>query len=161
MGWGFYPGVSELGSDIYPIYPRVLELLTQEWTATGYDMKWLFRIAAGCLVLGIGGYLAAITLQIRNQSNLDEARPADAIIVLGAAEYRGRPSPVLEARLNHALFLYLKGLAPRIITTGGAGGASSIVWWAASASTPGLKSATCCHMPAWRSTGATPPLSCA
>jgi uncharacterized SAM-binding protein YcdF (DUF218 family) len=43
-------------------------------------------------------------------------------MVLGAAEYRGRPSPVLEARLNHALFLYLKGLAPRVITTGGAGG---------------------------------------
>jgi uncharacterized SAM-binding protein YcdF (DUF218 family) len=42
-------------------------------------------------------------------------------VVLGAAEYRGRPSPVLEARLNHALFLYLKGLAPRILTTGGKG----------------------------------------
>ncbi len=53
---------------------------------------------------------------------MDEAQPADAIIVLGAAEYRGRPSPVLEARLNHALILYLKGLAPRVITTGGAGG---------------------------------------
>jgi hypothetical protein len=53
---------------------------------------------------------------------VDEAQPADAIIVLGAAEYRGRPSPVLEARLNHALILYLKGLAPRVITTGGAGG---------------------------------------
>jgi uncharacterized SAM-binding protein YcdF (DUF218 family) len=53
---------------------------------------------------------------------LDEARPADAIIVLGAAEYRGKPSPVLEARLNHALYLYLEGMAPRIITTGGAGG---------------------------------------
>jgi uncharacterized SAM-binding protein YcdF (DUF218 family) len=43
-------------------------------------------------------------------------------VVLGAAEYRGRPSPVLEARLNHALFLYLRSLAPRILTTGGAGG---------------------------------------
>src|SRR5207302_6654730 len=53
---------------------------------------------------------------------LNEEHNADAIVVLGAAEYRGRPSPVLEARLNHALFLYLKGRAPRIITTGGAGG---------------------------------------
>jgi len=60
--------------------------------------------------------------QIREQSKVDEARPADVIIVLGAAEYRGRPSPVLEARLNHALFLYLQHLAPRILTTGGAGG---------------------------------------
>ncbi len=42
--------------------------------------------------------------------------------MLGAAEYRGRPSPVLGARLNHALFLYRKGLAPRILTTGGSGG---------------------------------------
>jgi uncharacterized SAM-binding protein YcdF (DUF218 family) len=43
------------------------------------------------------------------------------IIVLGAAQYRGKPSPVLRARLNHALLLYLKGLAPYILTTGGAG----------------------------------------
>jgi vancomycin permeability regulator SanA len=44
------------------------------------------------------------------------------ILVLGAAEYRGRPSPVLKARLDHALDLYRKRLAPRIMTTGGAGG---------------------------------------
>jgi uncharacterized SAM-binding protein YcdF (DUF218 family) len=53
---------------------------------------------------------------------VDEAQSADVILVLGAAEYRGRPSPVLEARLNHALFLYRQGLAPHILTTGGAGG---------------------------------------
>jgi hypothetical protein len=43
MGWGFYPGVSDLGSEIEPLYPEVLNLLAKEWTATGYDMKWLFR----------------------------------------------------------------------------------------------------------------------
>jgi hypothetical protein len=43
MGWGFYPGVSDLGSKITPLYPEVLDLLAREWTATGYDMKWLFR----------------------------------------------------------------------------------------------------------------------
>jgi uncharacterized SAM-binding protein YcdF (DUF218 family) len=59
---------------------------------------------------------------IRHQSTVDEVRPADVIVVLGAAEYRGRPSPVLEARLNHALFLFHQNLAPRILTTGGAGG---------------------------------------
>ena len=53
---------------------------------------------------------------------VDEARPADVILVLGAAEYRGRPSPVLRARLDHALDLYRRKLAPRILTTGGAGG---------------------------------------
>jgi uncharacterized SAM-binding protein YcdF (DUF218 family) len=65
------------------------------------------------------GYLA---LRIHQQSDVDEARPADVILVLGAAEYRGRPSPVLKARLDHALELYGRKLAPRIMTTGGAGG---------------------------------------
>ena len=46
-------------------------------------------------------------------------RPADAIAVFGAAEYDGRPSPVLRARLDHALDLYRRGLAPMIITLGG------------------------------------------
>lgn len=66
--------------------------------------------------------IEAVTREVTQQSRVDEAAPADVIIVLGAAEYSGRPSPVLEARLNHALFLYQKGLAPRILTTGGAGG---------------------------------------
>src|SRR5271154_2658425 len=79
-------------------------------------MKW---IAATALVLALAAAaakVAQIAGEIQQQSLVDEARPADAIIVLGAAEYRGKPSPVLQARLNHALFLYLKGLAPRIIT---------------------------------------------
>jgi hypothetical protein len=46
MGWGFYPGVNEVGSGIPPQFPEVLELLTKEWTATGYDMRWLFRTLA-------------------------------------------------------------------------------------------------------------------
>src|SRR5580658_10729120 len=77
----------------------------------------------GVLALaGAGLQVASVARQIRLQSTVDEARPADVIVVLGAAEYRGRPSPVLEARLNHALFLYLQNLAPRILTTGGKGG---------------------------------------
>lgn len=48
-------------------------------------------------------------------------RPADAILVLGAAQYNGRPSPVLRARLDHAIALYRQGLAPRIVVTGGVG----------------------------------------
>src|SRR5215470_17285612 len=88
-------------------------------------MKWIVAIA---LVLAVTALTVVairvnkVAAAIQNQSTIDEARRADAIIVLGAAEYRGKPSPVLEARLNHALFLYLKRLAPRIITTGGAGG---------------------------------------
>ncbi|MGD0362154.1 MAG: YdcF family protein [Bryobacteraceae bacterium] len=65
---------------------------------------------------------AWISIRIEQQATHDEARPADVILVLGAAEYRGRPSPVLKARLDHALELYRKHLARRIMTTGGAGG---------------------------------------
>lgn len=49
----------------------------------------------------------------------DRAAPADAIVVLGAAHYSGKPSPVLQARLDQALALYRRGLAPRVILTGG------------------------------------------
>jgi uncharacterized SAM-binding protein YcdF (DUF218 family) len=65
---------------------------------------------------------AWVSTKIEQQANRDEARPADVILVLGAAEYRGRPSPVLKARLDHALELYRKRFAPSILTTGGAGG---------------------------------------
>src|SRR5688500_20282621 len=51
----------------------------------------------------------------------DQRRPVDAIVVLGAAQYNGRPSPVLRARLDHARRLYSDKLAPRIIVTGGVG----------------------------------------
>jgi len=79
------------------------------------------------LLLGVGAvlvsrYLSRVAREIEQQSTQDETHRADAIVVLGAAEYRGKPSPVLEARLNHALWLYLQHEAPYIITTGGAGG---------------------------------------
>jgi uncharacterized SAM-binding protein YcdF (DUF218 family) len=67
-------------------------------------------------------YIAYLSVRIEQQSTRDEARQADVILVLGAAEYRGRPSPVLRARLDHALELYTEQMAPRIMTTGGAGG---------------------------------------
>jgi uncharacterized SAM-binding protein YcdF (DUF218 family) len=51
----------------------------------------------------------------------DEARPAAAIVVLGAAQYGGHPSPVLKARLDHAVDLWKQGLAPMLIVTGGRG----------------------------------------
>jgi uncharacterized SAM-binding protein YcdF (DUF218 family) len=51
----------------------------------------------------------------------DHAREADAIVVLGAAQYVGRPSPVLKARLDHAVGLWSRGLAPLLIVTGGMG----------------------------------------
>jgi uncharacterized SAM-binding protein YcdF (DUF218 family) len=80
---------------------------------------WLFP-AAALAVLVV--YIAYLTVRIQRQSGRDEARPADVILVLGAAEYNGRPSAVLRARLDHALELYRQRLAPRVLTTGGAGG---------------------------------------
>ena len=87
------------------------------------------RLAVACLSLAclaaLAGALAqtmSVARAIRVQSTVDEVRPSDVILVLGAAEYRGKPSPVLQARLNHALFLYRQNWAPRILTTGGAGG---------------------------------------
>ena len=63
-------------------------------------------------------YLAITFVQVWQAANTDEARPVDAIVVLGAAQYDGRPSPVLEARLDHALELYRAGYADLIVTTG-------------------------------------------
>ncbi|HWB99590.1 MAG TPA: YdcF family protein [Bryobacteraceae bacterium] len=79
---------------------------------------WALLAVAAALAL----YIGWIATRIERQAGLEEAQPADVILVLGAAEYRGRPSPVLRARLDHALELYRQKLAPRIMTTGGAGG---------------------------------------
>ena len=64
-----------------------------------------------------GSFVVAII----DAGNRNEAQPADAIIVLGAAQYEGRPSPVLRARLDHAAELWGRGLAPRMVVTGGRG----------------------------------------
>jgi uncharacterized SAM-binding protein YcdF (DUF218 family) len=77
---------------------------------------------SGFILLSWSLWLFKLANEIRDQSMLDEARPIDVILVLGAAEYRGRPSPVLKARLDHALTLYGKGYAGMVMTTGGAGG---------------------------------------
>jgi len=70
-------------------------------------------------VLLIFLYLSVTFVQVWMASRRDEARRSDAIVVLGAAEYDGRPSPVLAARLDHAILLYEKGIAPVIVVTGG------------------------------------------
>jgi uncharacterized SAM-binding protein YcdF (DUF218 family) len=80
---------------------------------------WSLPVAALAALLV---YIACLAVRIEGQSAREEARPSDVILVLGAAEYHGRPSQVLRARLDHALELYKGKLAPRILTTGGAGG---------------------------------------
>jgi uncharacterized SAM-binding protein YcdF (DUF218 family) len=79
-------------------------------------------VIGGVLAAGAAAALGYLTTQVRAAAERDEKRPADVILVLGAAEYRGRPSPVLKSRLDHALDLYHEGIAPRILTTGGSGG---------------------------------------
>jgi uncharacterized SAM-binding protein YcdF (DUF218 family) len=78
----------------------------------------LIRLA-GAVCLGIalaGGYA---TYRIWAQGQRDEERPADAIVVMGAAQYNGRPSMVFAARLDHAVALYFADVAPRLVMTGG------------------------------------------
>jgi uncharacterized SAM-binding protein YcdF (DUF218 family) len=79
----------------------------------------LFAVILGMFMLG---YLIALSVRIGRQSTRDDARPADVIIVMGAAEYRGHPSPVFKLRLDHAVMLYQQHLAPFVMTTGGPGG---------------------------------------
>jgi len=66
--------------------------------------------------------LALASVRIVQTAALEELHPANAIVVFGAAEYSGHPSPVYRARLDHAFLLYQRGLAPVVITTGGSGG---------------------------------------
>jgi uncharacterized SAM-binding protein YcdF (DUF218 family) len=60
-------------------------------------------------------------LRVVREAGKEELHPADAIVVFGAAEYSGHPSPVYRARLDHAYDLFQRGLAPVVITTGGSG----------------------------------------
>lgn len=85
-------------------------------------MKRTILILAAATLVALVLIVGDLALRIERQSTQDEAEPADVILVLGAAEYNGRPSPVLRARLDHALDLYSRKLAPRIMTTGGSGG---------------------------------------
>ena len=81
---------------------------------------WLVsRRLLGLVLLAALGWSAWLYLQIKAVAGQDEARPADAIAVFGAAEYSGRPSPVYHARLDHAVALYQRGIAPVVITLGG------------------------------------------
>jgi uncharacterized SAM-binding protein YcdF (DUF218 family) len=64
------------------------------------------------------GYLAITFVQVWSAATQDEPAPAEAIVVLGAAQYDGRPSPVLQARLDHVVHLYRLGIAPIVVVTG-------------------------------------------
>ncbi len=84
------------------------------WIFVKLGLKVLAGIAA-CLIV----YLTVTFVQVSLAAQRDEARPAQAIIILGSAEYNGVPSPDLKARLDHALDLWHRKLAPILVVTGG------------------------------------------
>ncbi len=81
----------------------------------------LRRVVLGAVlvVLVVLGYYLVSLLQVWSTGKSDQARPVDAIVVLGAAQYDGNPSPQLAARLDHAARLWPQDLAPFVVTTGG------------------------------------------
>lgn len=86
----------------------------------GRIIRRIFRIFASVLLTVLilwAGWLLAVIMY----SSMDQAQPADAIVVLGAAQYDGRPSPVLKARLDHAIGLWNRKIARVLIVTGGTG----------------------------------------
>jgi uncharacterized SAM-binding protein YcdF (DUF218 family) len=86
---------------------------------------WTVRFFAAASVVLVAGVLVwglRVYIEIEYFAGQDQAAQADAIAVFGAAEYDGRPSPVYRARLDHAVVLYNRGIAPIIIALGGDGG---------------------------------------
>ncbi len=81
--------------------------------------RWWLRLLI-LAVLAVAAFLTITAIQVVHTASLEEVHSADAIVVFGAAEYSGRPSPVLRARLDHAFDLYELHIAPVVITTGGA-----------------------------------------
>ena len=82
-----------------------------------HPVAWIAALVFALLL----GWFGITCGHILRQARTDEARPAAAIVVFGAAEYAGHPSPIYRARLDHAFVLFRKGLAPVVITTGGYG----------------------------------------
>lgn len=78
-------------------------------------LRWLILI----VILALVAYPVWIGFQVWDQSREDENHTADAIVVLGAAQYDGRPSPVFKARLDHAVYLYEQDFSNIVIVTGG------------------------------------------
>src|ERR1700757_3855903 len=85
---------------------------------------WTGRRVVGAIfaaIVVIARVWGTVVVAVAVQAIHDQATDADAIAVLGAAQYNGRPSPVFRARLDHAATLYQRGLAPIVLVTGGVG----------------------------------------
>lgn len=92
--------------------------------ATTINLRRIVRLLAVMLLIVLCLAIVSMVLlivAILHQARQDERAPADAIVVLGTAQWNGRPSPDLQARLDHAFDLYQDGYAPMIVLTGGTG----------------------------------------
>ena len=87
--------------------------------ASSRSLRIWLRFLGILVAVGLG-WVVAVYWMVSRQADRDESRQAEAIVVFGAAEYSGHPSPIYRARLDHAYTLFKKGMAPLIITTGGA-----------------------------------------
>ena len=83
----------------------------------GHTIRMIITSVIATVIIFWAGWMLAVLVW----SNLDQARPADSIVVLGAAQYDGHPSPVLRARLDHAVDLWNRRLARIVVLTGGKG----------------------------------------
>lgn len=95
--------------------PRARKRPNWAASAVRFLLVYLFSVALLCAL----GWCIWVYFQIERYAYEDQAAPADVICVFGAAEYAGRPSPVLRARLDHALALYEHNIAPVVLTLGG------------------------------------------
>lgn len=80
--------------------------------------RWIGRLIAGALLVTVA-LVGGTAARVWHVARISDHSHADAIVVLGAAQYNGRPSSVFEARLEHAYSLFSKGVAPMVITVGG------------------------------------------
>lgn len=87
------------------------------------NARWSIRrrvvVAVGIVICGLVLYYLVSLWQVWSTGRSDEARPVDAIVVMGAAQYDGRPSPQLAARLDHVVDLWPDGIAEFVVVTGG------------------------------------------
>lgn len=101
-----------------PPEPPTEPLRRDRRSRTRTGMGWFARFVAGTVLVAVvvvGGTL----FRVWQTARVDGDRPVDAVVVLGAAQYDGEPSPILAWRLEHAAELYKQGLAPRVVTVGG------------------------------------------
>ena len=114
------PTAAKAASEASPGATEVLPVVDRPAATTPRRRRGrsVVRILLAVVVVGVG-YLGVSLFQVWNTGRASQAREVDAIVVLGAAQYDGRPSPQLQARLDEVLRLWPGGIAPLVVVTGG------------------------------------------